>query len=295
VTGIITALRDKPFRYSLINQGFDVADVLLDQEVPAAINIIVIADMKTGLTPVEKANLDKYVARGGNLFIAGEAKRQQAMDELVAPFGVSFTPDVLVKRNENFVANFTIARPTPKAGDLSYVFGNMYKTKRVVTMPSAVGLEYITDKGFEVTPLLASDSASWNEKETTDFIDDSVTLNPAIGEVQKSYATALALSRKVGGKTQKIIMLGDADCISNGEISIARNGIYAANFSVITGSFFWLSDNEVPIDVRRPDGTDDKIYLNKRSTFRLKVLLTWVFPGILAICAIVLWVRRRGR
>ena len=287
--------QDKPFRYSLINQGFDVADVMLDKEVPGDIDIMVIADMKTGLTDAEKVNMDKYIARGGNLLIAGEARRQQAMDELVAPLGVHFTPGVLVNPNENFVPDFIVSKPTPEAGKLSYIYEEMYKRKRVATMPGSVGLAYTTDKGFDVVPLFVSDSTSWNEMETTDFIDDTVKLNPAAGEVQKSYATGLALSRKVGNKMQKIMITGDADCISNGEISISRKGVYAANYSVITGAFYWMSDNEVPIDVRRPSTKDDKIALGKSGMSATKTMLVWVFPGLLVVCALVLWIRRRGR
>lgn len=176
-----------------------------------------------------------------------------------------------------------------------YIYDNMYKRKTVVTMPGAVGLEYTKDKGFDVTTLFRSDPATWNEVETTDFIDDTARFHPAAGEVQKSYATGLALSRKIGEKMQKIIVLGDADCISNGEISIARNGVQATNYSVITGAFYWMSDNEVPIDVRRPPLPDDKINLDKKSMATTKLLLVWVFPGLLALCAIVLWIRRRGR
>jgi len=287
--------QDKPFRYSLINQGFDVTDVTLEQEVPKDINIIVIADMKNALSVVEKDNLDKYIARGGNMLIAGETKRQHAMDELVEPLGVHFVPGTLVHPTGNYLADFTISKPTKEAASLIYIYENMYNSKRVVTMPGAVGLEYTKDKGFDVTPLFRSDSASWNEVETTDFIDDTAKLHPAAGEVQKSYATGLALSRKIGGKMQKIVVLGDADCISNGEISIGRNGVPASNFSVITGAFYWMSDNEVPIDVRRPPMPDDKINLDKKSMATTKLLLVWVFPGILALCAIVLWIRRRGR
>ena len=286
---------DKPFRYSLINQGFDIADVILDKEVPVDINILVIADMKNGLTDLQKANLDKYIVRGGNLLIAGEVKRQHAMDELIAPFGVRFVPGVLVNPNANSQPDFIISKPTREAGGLIYVYGEMHKHQRVVTMPGAVGLEYTSDKGFDVTPLFVSDSTSWNEMETTDFIDDTIKLNPAAGEVQKSYVTGLALSRQSGSRRQKIIILGDADCISNGEISIARQGIPAANYSVITGAFYWMSDNEVPIDVRRPSGTDDKISLDKESMFTLKLILMWVFTGLLALFAIILWIRRRGR
>jgi ABC-2 type transport system permease protein len=188
-----------------------------------------------------------------------------------------------------------MSKPTKEAGDISYIYQQMYKSKRVVTMPGAVGLEYAKDKGFDVTTLFRSDSAGWNEVETTDFIDDTARLHPAAGEVQKAYATGLALSRKVGGKMQKIVVLGDADCISNGEISISRNGVPASNYSVIMGAFYWMSDNEVPIDVRRPPFLDDKIKLDKNSMGTLRILLMWVFPGILALCAILLWVRRRGR
>lgn len=287
--------QEKPFRYALINQGFDVTDITLENEVPAAVNIMVIADMRTALTPAEKAHLDAYIARGGDLLIAGEMGRQQAMDDLVAPLGVKFVPGTLVTASENFAPDFTISKTTKEAGTLSYIFGQMHKGHRVVTMPGAVGLAYTKDKGFDVTPLLMSDSSSWNETETTNFIDDTARCHPAAGEVKQSYPTGLALSRNIAGKTQKIIVLGDADCISNGEISIRRETIPAANYSVITGAFYWMSDNEVPIDVRRPPNTDDKIDLDKKSMARTKIILMWVFPGILALCAIILWIKRRGR
>lgn len=287
--------QDKPFRYSLINQGFDVTDVALDKEVPADVNVMVIADMKNPLTDTEKINLDKYITRGGNLLIAGEAKRQQAMDALIAPLGVHFAPGTLVSSKDGFLPDFIISKPTKAAGKLIYLYDDMRKRSRVVTMPSTVGLEYTTDKGFAVTPLFVSDSASWNETETSNFIDDTVKLNPAAGEVQKSYATGLALSRKAGNKVQKIIILGDADCISNGEISISRQNVGAANYSLIMGAFYWMSDNEVPIDVRRPEFKDDKTSLDKQGMFNLKTTLVWVFPGILLLSALVLWIRRRGR
>jgi ABC-2 type transport system permease protein len=287
--------QDKPFRYSLVNQGFDQTDVLLDKEVPQDINIMVIADMRNQLTPVEKANLDKYIARGGNLLIAGEARRQQAMDDLIAPFGVRFTPGILVKPSETSIADFLVVKPTREGGQLIYTYAEMFKRKAVATMPSAVGLEYETNHGFTTTPLFQTDSTCWNEMETTNFIDDTVKLNPAAGEVQKSYTTGLALSRQAGGRTQKIIILGDADCISNGEISISRQGIPASNYSIINGAFYWMSDNEVPIDVRRPSSTDDSIALTKDSMANLKIALSWIIPGIMLILALILWIRRIGR
>jgi ABC-2 type transport system permease protein len=217
------------------------------------------------------------------------------MDELIAPFGVHFVPGQLVNPGGNFQPDFIIAKPTREAAAIAYVYEEMFNRKGVVTMPSSVGLEYTTGKGFDIVPLFVSDSASWNELETKDFIDDTVKLNPAVGEVQQSYPTGLAITRKVGKKMQKIMILGDADCISNGEISISRPGVYARNYSVITGAFYWMSDNEVPIDVRRPSSKDDEIALDKDGLSRTKTILTWAVPGLLLLVALVLWVRRRGR
>ena len=91
------------------------------------------------------------------------------------------------------------------------------------------------------------------------------------------------------------MIIGDADCMSNGEISISRKNVNAANYSLITGAFFWMSDEEVPIDVRRPPMPDNKTYVSRQGLTWTKIFLTGVIPGILILVFILLWVRRRGR
>ncbi|MCK9305303.1 MAG: ABC transporter, partial [Bacteroidales bacterium] len=171
---------------------------------------------------------------------------------------------------------------------------------QVITMPGAVALsgEKSREMGFNVIELFVTDTTegAWIEVETTNFIDDTVKINPEVGEKSKAaIPVVLALSRMVGEKEQKIIISGDADCISNGEISISRNDIPAANYSMITGLFFWMSDNEVPIDVRRPATTDRKLFLEISSMEISKWVLQAVLPIILALFYIVLWIKRRGR
>ena len=105
----------------------------------------------------------------------------------------------------------------------------------------------------------------------------------------------VALSREINGKEQRIILSGDADCISNGELMGGRRGINASNFSIITGGFFWLSDNEVPIDVRRPPMPDRDIYIGGTGAGIMKWSLVLVLPVLLVGCGILIWVRRKGR
>lgn len=300
----------KTFRHSLINQGFDFTNVTLEKELPEDINILVIAEMKQPLTEEENANLSKYMARGGNLMIIGEPRRQEVMNPLVEQFGVQFMPGFLVQQQAKptaesvgpmagYVApenpvDLIITKPTREAGELAYIFEQL-RQFYVITMPTAAGLDYVTDKGYRVTPLFVTDSASWNEMETTDVIDDTVRYNPQAGEVQKSYATGLALSRKVGDKEQKIVILGDADCISDGEFSRSRPGMFAANYGIIEGAFYWMSDGEVPIDVRRPRTIDNRLTVSEDVAVVTKYTLMAVFPGILLFLALFIWIRRRSR
>ena len=285
---------NKIFRYSLLNQGFDVTALTLDQDVPEDVNVLVIAEMKTPFSDEELERLNRYVERGGNLLIAGDAERQEVMNPVVAPFGVKFLPGRLVQSGEH-VANLIVGNVTRESCDLNYMFRDMFHVY-TVTMPDAVALECDTTKGFTATPLLVTkNKGSWIEYKTTDFVDDKAELNPEDGEVEQANLTALALNRKVGDKDQKIIILGDADCISNGEISRQRSNIIASNYSFINAMFFWLSDNEVPIDVRRQPAKDNAVHVSMDGMSVVKVGFLGVLPILLLLCSVFIWVRRRGK
>ena len=288
--------QDKPFRYALINQGFDITEVDLHQEIPSNVRILVIADPRRTLSTEETEVLNSYISQGGNLFIAGEPKQQAIMNPLVEQFGVQFMPGCLVKPTENFAADLITSNPTDRATALSYIFEGMQQMGNTISMPGATGLTYSTDKGFTVTPLFTSDSTgSWNELQTTDFVEDTAQLNPELGEIERSYVTSVALSRKVGEKEQRIIIISDADCISNTEIEMMRRGINARNYSFVRGAFSWLSYEEAPIDVRRLIPPDNEVYIEKRGMKITKHAMVEGLPGLLLVLALLIWVRRRGR
>ena len=151
------------------------------------------------------------------------------MGPVLADFGVQMVPGILVKPTKDFAPELIQTLPTREACEQIYYFGAILDQGYCVTMPSASALTYGGDKGFKLTPLFETDSLVWNELQTTDFVDDSVSLDVASGEVQQKYITSVALTRQVGEREQRIIILGDADCISNGELSMGRAGIRSAN------------------------------------------------------------------
>ena len=210
-------------------------------------------------------------------------------------FGVEQIPGTLVKVTENYAPDMITALPTQEGAEFNENFDYMKKRGYCIVSTRISGLKYDTDKGYKVTPLFETDSLVWNEVETTNFVDDTVILNPSKGEVQGRYVTALALERKIADKDQRIIILGDADYISNGELGRSRKGVKASNYSIIMGGFFWLSDEEVPIDINRPPYKDNRIELSVQAMSIWKVIMMWVIPIIVAITSIFIWLRRRGR
>ncbi|WP_276483692.1 Gldg family protein [Paraflavitalea pollutisoli] len=287
--------QEKTYRYALINQGFDFTPVTLDQAVPAKVRILVIAEPRSAYTEIEQANLRQYIARGGNLIVAGDPGKREFTNALTEQLGVQLQPGMLVKPSQMFQPDLLLLRPTLNSIAFSYHLESMLRRGMQATMPGTSALQFDPSKGFMADTLFRSDSAGWNEQETFNFIDDSLCLNPAAGEAMGRYPTVLALSRTINGKVQKILVTGDADWLSNGELAMHRNNISTSNFPLINATFFWMSDGEVPIDMRRPVPIDSDLLIGKGGWAVASVLLKWVLPGLLILAGVLIWLRRRGR
>lgn len=283
---------DKPFRYALINQGFDFTEVDLQNTVPADVDILVLADVRTSLTAEEFLNLKNYVDKGGNLLIAGDIHRQECMNPIVEMFGVKFMAGQLVCPSESTSPELILSKVTRKAQEISDAFPEGLQ----VTMPGCLGLDWSQNSEYQIMPLTTTSYSNvWNENETTNFIDEKLEYNPDKGEKQKVYPTSLILKKNVNGKEQKVIIMGDADCFSNDELSRDRKNIAAYNFSLINSAFYWLSDDRAPIDTGRPIRTDDTVYIGESGMQVAKISFVWVFPGILFLSYLIIWIRRRTR
>ncbi len=290
--------KDIYFRYALVNNGFDVESYRLsaNEEIPEHINILVIADLREPLTGEELEKIDKYIQRGGNLIIAGEPGRQEVMNPLAEKIGVRFEAGTLVQPTKDYQADLVQGIITKEAAEMSHEYAKLLKKKFKIVMPGAVALNYRKDTDFLVQPILTtSNTGNWNELETTDWINGQVVLNPRIGEKEQAHPIALALSRTVGEKEQRIMVLGDADCISNAELMMTRKGIKASNYSLITETFRWLTNGEFPIDTWRPEALDTSVSLELSAMKWVKAGVLGLLPLCLIACGILVWHRRRGR
>ena len=288
--------QDKPFRFALINQGFDIAEINLSEPLPSNLSVLVVADPRRAFTPDEMKTLNDYIARGGNLLFAGEFRQQDMLNPLIEPFGVRLQPGCIVKPSEDLSPEYVGSNMTIAGAALNYIFNDMEVFDECLSTPTCVALDYDDNHGYKVTPLLVTDSrGSWNELQTTNFADDTVHMDISTGEREQSHVTSVALSRQVNDKEQRVIILGDADCFSNAEIDAMRKGLNARNYAFIRGAFSWLTYEQAPIDVRRLIPPDNEVYVGKQGMAVTKYAMTIGLPVILLIVACIIWFRRRMR
>ena len=163
------------FRYSLVNQGFDVDTITLDsRDIPADIVAIVVADPRVALSPATMARLTQWIDKGGNLLIAGEPGRQSLLNPLLQQLGVQLAEGQVVQQSQQFSPDLITTDVTNIAGGFTKSLAYSKADSQKVSLPGAAGVSYNTNGPFAAQPLLLSDSKlSWSRKQKLDL--DMVT------------------------------------------------------------------------------------------------------------------------
>jgi ABC-2 type transport system permease protein len=259
-----TMTEELGFRNALINQGFDVDTVSLSgTRIDTGLTTLVIADPRTAFSATDLAKIRQYITGGGNLVIAGEPDRQGLMNPIVKELGVTFGEGRLTQKSDDFAPDFVLAHFSPEADGVSGQLASLRKDRGMVATPGVTGLQYV-DSPFHVVPILVSGP----------------------------LPVAVALTREMGLKQQRIVIVGDADFMSTAEM--VRHVPKTANFDFTTELFSWLNYGQYPVETSRPK-TSDAININRDGIFLVRVVFFCILPLLLLTGGTVLLIRRKRR
>lgn len=270
-----TIASERGFRHSLINQGFDIDTVSLQAgELDTTRTALVIADPKIKFSAAEQGKISRYIALGGNLLIMGEPGGQEVLNPLVGWLGVQFESERLVRPGTEFAPDFILSRLAAGADSCGRDFAALRSGNAVISMPGVTALAYHAgDSLFTMRTVLEAD-------------DQGRGVVPV----------ALALTRKPGpgkgGREQRIMIIGDADLMSNAEMD--RHAPRTENFDFSTAVFRWLNDGRFPVDTSRPR-TGDVLYMDRDGVLLVRVVFFGVLPLLLALGGTILLVSRKRR
>lgn len=282
-------------RNSLINNGFNVSKLILeDQIVQDDLVTLVIADPKMAYNQKEMEKIIQYIEKGGNLLIMAEPDNRIHLEPLMEYLGIQFVPGQLTQENKDFLPDFILGEVPESALILSP--SNNLKAhidrKIPVSMPGAMGLKYQENGKFHIIPLIVTNKSTSNSLENNDP-EDVYTLTAFENQNKKGLPIAVALQRKIQNKTQRIVVAGDADFMSNVEYS--RRNVYTMNRKAfILGLFRWLSNDTSPVNADYHLGNDNQIKIGAKDIQWLRVIFLGILPGlILALGSLILIMRKR--
>ncbi|MCF4100781.1 Gldg family protein [Gillisia sp. M10.2A] len=278
-------------RGSLINQGFDVVEVKINSLSQSSTNltVLVIADPFGIYSEEEISKINTYIDNGGNLIIAGEPGKQDNFNPLLHQLGLAYTGGTLLQESEDYELDLLQTHITEEATSLDFNLS----AKDIISFSGAVGISVNESSQFDIIPVITTEEDKvWNKEGEFDLETDEIKFGKGL-DTKTIVPVGMALTRKHSEKQQKIMVFGDADFMSNGELG--RFNLRTENYKFIIQMFKWFSGNEYPIDTSRPDPIDNRILLSRSQISWMETFFLGLFPVSIALSGAFLLIRRKRK
>lgn len=293
------------FFQAVQSKGFKVSTLNLTTSliIPPDTSVLVIASPQLDYLPGEMDAIKRYVDNGGNLWWMQEPKSNAHLKALADAMHISFMDGVIVDMEIHLLG---VSDPTIIMGQ--YLPHPITKDFNVLTLfPRVTGVNYEDKDNWQVTPILESVNRSWLE---TGALKGTIRYDAGM-DVKGPVKFAVAMTREVntdqhagkasdkhtdnktakenGGKTQRIVVMGDGDFISNTYLGNQGNQQMGDNI------LNWLTHDDNFINIPEPKAPGSNLAVNQDTMITLGIFYLAVIPLILIGGGVFVWLRRRKR
>lgn len=251
-------------------------------QIPQNTAVLVIADPQTRLLAGELATLERYLSAGGNLLWLAEPGSLRGLQPVAERLGIEFVPGTIVDPNSAAVTN----------QDPSFLIVAKYSNHPVVrnlnTMtlfPTAAGVKTAAKEGWRAQVLLDTLTSAWAERGA----DTRNARLDAGSDTRGPLSIGVALARDLEKREQRVVVIGDADFLSN---TYLGNG---GNLDLGMNILNWVSSDEADIDLPARRAPDAQLTLTQNTQFAIAFGFLIALPLFLLTTGIVIWWRRRRR
>ncbi len=280
-------LGEANFHYSewgkqLQQKGFSLHKINLSTtpEIPTNTSVLVIADPRTQLLPGEIAMIQLYLQKGGNLLWLREPDNQ-GLDALIEQLGLSTQEGILVDPTGQLLGisdpRFAIVAEYPNHPITSQL-------ESLTLFPQAGGIKMLEQSNWHSEALLTTLARSWLER---DEIVSQVDFGE--GDQPGPIMLGVALEKTVEDHKQRVVMIHDADFLSNSYLGNGGNLDLALNIAN------WLSFDDRFIAIPAKSSHDTGLELDGAAQFIIGFGFLVIIPGGLLLAGIGIWLRRRKR
>lgn len=287
---------NKQARTALINLGVNFDTVA---QPPSGVfnpnEILVISDPKTLLNQSVVENVKAYINKGGNAMFYSEPGKQFIMNPILNHVGVNAEEGTIVQVNKHDMphkfSGLISKKGTEMADERPFFYFRNNVWKACFTNIAGAGLlTYSDTTGFKVEQITTLDNNvnTWVERGVLVVDSAAPVFNAAEGDYRKEapYAVGLQLTRKIGGREQRIIISSDADMMS----SAKSNGRDYGN-----AFYSFTADNKYPVYHNFAVAKDIWVTIGKAPAKMLKLALQYGIPALILVVGIIVLIRRKRK
>lgn len=277
------------FGKQLEKKGFKLAnpDLTIAQSVPANGSMLVIASPQVNISEIEAKKIKQYVESGGNLLWLLDDKNYHGLESLAEYLGIEVKDGIVVDLSSRQYG------ADPKVAFMS-TYGDHAITKTFMLrtlFPEArmVDAQPSYELGWKVGRLVDVAQNGWLE--TSGKIDSKVSFDDKT-DIKGPINIAVALERKYGKRGQRVVVVGNANFLSN---TFVANG---GNLDLGINMVNWLAGDDDLITIQPKPLKDSNVVIESTP---LSMVFTWlvyygfqyIIPSILLIAGVMSWLKRR--
>ncbi|HST27352.1 MAG TPA: DUF4350 domain-containing protein [Rudaea sp.] len=257
--------------------------------VPENVDVLVLASPQIALASPVVAELDDYLARGGNFLWLAEPGADMGLDPLAKALSLRPLDGTVV---DGAGAAFGI-------GDPSFVAISKYSSNPVTRdftlttlFPQAAALGVVSGTDWKVQSLLRTSSKSWTRIGPVPQQGDASTIayDAGKGEIPGPLDIGVVLSRlspSPANSEQRVVAIGDGDFLSNAFLGNGGNREFGQRV------FDWLLQDDALIDIPDKGAPDRQLHLSQTALGMIGLGFLVALPLALAITGGLIWWRRR--
>jgi ABC-type uncharacterized transport system involved in gliding motility auxiliary subunit len=289
----------------LEDQAYDVKEISLPEQtkIPAECTVVIMMGASKGLFPSETKALEEYLGNGGRLIVSLDATLSQTdqskeLKAFLSTWGIDYKTGLVidpvsrmlgVDASVPIIAQFNKDSPVTK--DFTQQSYFPFTRPMDLVNPAPAGLKTIW--------LAKTTPKAWGEMDMKSIAKGEVQYNAGI-DIAGPVTVAIAVS---GRKLSPAVTppapgtpaLRQARIVAFGSSQFANNQYsrFGGNLDLFLNAVSWAMEDESLISIRTKEDESGKIELSQTQGMLIFWLSVVIFPLLIAIAGIVIWVRRK--
>ena len=292
---------------ALGRDNYDVAKIVLAQEkdVPADASVVIIAGPKTDLLQPEADMLQRFLRKGGHVFVMLDPPDEKSpaipvLEALLRDWDFQADKDVVVDASGMGQLIGTDASVPVVATYPSHPITDRFNVITAFPLARSITPILPASNGRAAVPIIQTSARSWAEMDMAQLKSGRVELNAdkgdkagpvTIGAVTATNATDVP--KTDGSKTDqrppesRFVTIGDSDFAANYAIRIQGNE------DLFMNTVNWLAQQENLISIRPKPPSDSHLTITARQANAVLLMSLLVIPALVFGTGVYTWWRKR--